>query len=271
VGGPDEASSVVPDFATGDEHRSFRLLVPESYDREGTDSWPVLFAWHWLNSSSRSFVEDGELETAAEEMGFIAVLPDAPEDDGDRRYIFDWPFAEEWGAEAELLFFDDLLACVSEQFRVDPRRVSGVGVSAGALWLTHLSTTERVNHLSSVVSLSGGLGNEYGVWRMEYAPQPHKFPALVLWGGPTDWLGLSFEEASTRYRDELVADDHFVVQCVHDAGHAMPPIDPPPDGGTRFRAIWRFLLDHPYGLLPGESPYLEDGLPPEVPEWCSIA
>ncbi len=272
VSGTARDDSLNVGFDSGGDARSFRLLVPDTYDPDGTDEWPLLFAWHWLNSSSGSFVEDGELDTAAREMGFIAVLPDSPRDaSGNHRYQFDWPFAESWGAEQELTFFDDLLACVSEQFRVDRRRVHGVGVSAGALWITYLSTTSRVNHIASLISLSGGLGDEFGVWRMEYEAQPNKFPAIVLWGGTSDWLGLSFDQASRRYRDALLDDGHFVIQCVHDSGHAMPPIDPPADGGTRFRGLWRFLLDHPYGLPPGESPWQESGIPGDVPSWCSIA
>lgn len=27
-------------------------------------------------------------------------------------------------------------------------------------------------------------------------PQPNKFPAMVLWGGASDWLILSFDQAS---------------------------------------------------------------------------
>ena len=51
----------------------------------------------------------------------------------------------------------------------------------------------------------------------------------------------------------------------------MPPVDPPPDGGTRFRGLWQFFMDHPYGLEPGASPYFDTGLPVDVPSWCSIA
>ncbi len=271
VGGRTSSTSVVTGFTTQGVERTFRLLVPSTYD--GTRPFPVMFAWHWLNASSRSFVREGELDTAIEELDFIAVLPDKKlRPDGNKQYVFDWPFAEPTGQgiEEELVFFDDLLACVSQQYNVDARRIYGVGVSAGALWLTHLSTTERVHHFAAIESLSGGLGEVGGAWRMDYAPQPNKFPAMVLWGGPTDRLILDFDRASRRYRDALIADGHFVLECIHTAGHAMPPITAP-TGQTRFYAMWRFLLDHPYGLLPGESPYQTSGLPADMPSWCTIA
>ncbi len=262
--GPNAERGLNTGFRTGSQTRQFRVIVPRNYD--GTEAWPVLFAWHWLNASSGSFVRTGELETATEEMRFIAVVPD-----GQSAYVFDWPFAEAWGVPGELTFFDDMLACVSAQLRVDPRRVYGTGVSAGGLWLTYLSTTDRADYFAAINVMSGGLGEVPFAWRMEYRAQAHKFPAIVLWGGPSDWLGLSFADASTRYRDALVADSHFVIQCVHSSGHEVPPVPAPADGGTRFRPMWRFLLDHPYGLAPGASPYFRDGLPTGMPSWCSIA
>lgn len=263
-------SSVVDGFVSSGDKRSFRLLVPKSYD--ATKKYPVMFAWHWLNASSASFVRDGELETAVEQMQFIAVLPDDLKDDkGKKAYTLDWPFAETWGAPKELTFFDDLLACVDQQLSVDHARVYGVGVSAGGLWVSYLSTTPHVKWLAAVESLSGGLGEEPIGFKMTYAPQPNKFPALVLWGGPSDWLGLSFQDASTRYRDALIADHHFVVTCTHDKGHAMPPIPSPGDGTTKFKPLWEFMLDHTYGLPAGTSPYQKTGLPKDMPSWCKIA
>ncbi len=247
--------------------RSFRLLVPMSYD--GSQPMPLVFAWHWLNASSNSFVQDGELESAIEEMGFIAVLPDKLlKANGDKAYLFDWPFVEVSNAEKELTFFDDMLSCVSEQFSIDPTRVYGIGVSAGALWLTYLMSTDRIDYLAAAESLSGGLGEVAGAWEMQFTPRPHKFPAVVLWGGPTDWLGVNFAEASMRLRDALLIDGHFVVVCTHDAGHAVPPIDAPPWSNTRFWSLWRFMLDHPYAVRP--SPYESTGLPAGFPDWCSL-
>lgn len=268
-GGPDLASSLVEGFRSGDQIRNFRLLVPSDYD--GTRPLPLIFAWHWLNASASSFVREAELESAVDQMQFIAVVPEALRNaNGDKTYALSWPFAEIWGVEGEVTYFDDLLACVTEQLNVDHSRIYGIGVSAGALWLTYLATTDRANYFAAIEVLSGGLGDMLGVWRMEYQPQPRKYPAIVLWGGPTDWLALSFHEASMRLRDALLADDHFVIECTHTAGHAVPPVTPPP-GDTRFRFLWRFMFDHPYGLGANESPYLTTGLPDVFPDWCRIA
>jgi hypothetical protein len=271
VGGPTSGTALNTGFATGEETRQFRLIVPAAYD--GGEAWPVVFGWHWLNSSSNSFIRDGELESATEQMHFIAAMPDKRVNDaGNRYYLFDWPFVDPLEAPKETLFFDDMLACISQQYNVDRSRVYGIGVSAGALWVTYLSTTAEANRFAAIESLSGGLGEDpTGTWKINFVPQDNKFPAIVLWGGPFDWLIINFNQASQKYRDALLADHHFVVQCEHDAGHAIPPIPAPTDGGTRFVPLWQFMLDHPYGLPPGYSPYLQSGLPASFPPWCSIA
>lgn len=270
TGGPTEATSLTRNFPSGSDTRAFHVVVPPSYD--GTKPYPVVFGWHWLNASGGSFIRSGELESATEQMHFIAILPEQLEDSsGKKAYQFDWPFVETWGAPKELTFFDDMLACVAAQYKIDTSRVYGIGVSAGGLWVSYLSTTDRAKYFAAVESLSGGLGQDpTGTWALKYTPQPNKFPTLVLWGGATDWMILDFQQASKNYRDALRKDGHFVVQCTHASGHAMPPINAP-DGGTKFASMWQFMLDHPYGLPPGTSPYQQTGLPPVFPSWCSIA
>ncbi len=268
--GATSSTSINVGFTSMGVTRQFRLLVPRSYD--GARAWPLMFAWHWLNAQSGSFVRDGELESAAEQMGFIIALPDKKlKANGDKQYLFDWPFVETNHAEEELVFMEDMLACIANQFTIDRTRVYAIGVSAGGLWVTYMAMTPRVGYFAAVESLSGGLGDVAGVWHIDYHPQPNKFPAVVLWGGPTDWLGVNFERASMKLRDELIDDGHFVVTCTHMSGHAVPPIMAPPGGGTRFYSLWRFMLDHPFGTPPGFSPYQMSGLPSEFPDWCQIA
>lgn len=206
-------------------------------------------------------------------LQFIAVLPDSLKNAGGAPvYPFQWPFNDAGGIPGEIQFFNDMLACVADRFPVDPRKVYGLGVSAGGLWMTYLSTTTAVNHLAAVEVISGGLG-EFGGWRMNYMAQSNKFTTLVLWGGVTDMLmGFNFDLASRRYRDALRADNHFVVQCIHNMGHGLPPLPPAPPGMTRYHALYQFFLDHPYGMAPNDSPYARLGhVPADFPAFCSIA
>ena len=152
------ATSLNEAFPSGPHTRRFRLVVPRGYDPAGTDRWPVLFAWHWLAGNSEMMMREGEIPQAAEQARMIVVVPDQRTENGQPVNPFVWPFITPTMAEDDLRFTDDLLACVSAQYRVDPARVHALGVSAGALWLTHLLTTPRARHFASVAGPSGGLG-----------------------------------------------------------------------------------------------------------------
>lgn len=41
-------------------------------------------------------------------------------------------------------------------------------------------------------------------------------------------------------------------------------------GFSKYQSLWQFVMDHPYWLPKGQSPYLTDGLPKVMPEWCGI-
>lgn len=273
TGGPTSDAGLNPSFATGAQHRQFRLIVPSNYDPNGTDRWPLLFAWHWLGGSSDQMVHEGELELSAERYRFLVVVPDQARVNGDGGVInaFTWPFIPTVNTEPERVFFDDMLACVTGQYRVDPARVHGMGVSAGGLWITDLMSTPRAEHFASIAVLSGGLGQlPSAMLRMQYTPEPNKYPAIVLWGGPTDHFVIDFEDASFRLRDALTDDGHFIVTCTHDRGHMLPPLVAPGPGESKFAFVWNFFSDHPYGLAPATSPWIAAGLPASAPSWCTI-
>ena len=79
--------------------------------------------------SADSFLRKGEVQAAADSQRFIAVLPESKSD-----MIFRWPFnvGDSAARQEEFKFFDDMLSCVSEQFKANSNCVSSVGVSAQA-------------------------------------------------------------------------------------------------------------------------------------------
>jgi poly(3-hydroxybutyrate) depolymerase len=115
-----------------------------------------VFGYHWLNASANSVIRDAELTSAIEQYQFIAVVPENLMNGSTKAYQFDWPFVETPAAPKELTFFEDLLACVGQQFSVDLARVHVFGASAGGLWTTYLSTTPQVARVASVFTISGG-------------------------------------------------------------------------------------------------------------------
>lgn len=246
--------------------RQFLLVVPAAL--EPTESLPVVFLWHWLGGSAEDFLEHGELQAAVDAQRFLAVIPEAKGD-----LELQWPYGL-WDVEGrvneEVRFFDDMLACVAEQFSINRNCVSTAGVSAGGLWVSQLGP-RRSRLLSSFLSLSGGVGRE-GDWLNPvrgWVRAEHHLPALVLWGGPTDFCGVQFQQTSRYLEEALAADGHLILECVHNCSHAEPPLEPPA-GESKFAFLWRFVLDHPFWLRDGESPYQVTGLPAVAPDWCAL-
>jgi predicted esterase len=268
-------------ITSGADSRQFLLVVPANLAPD--EHLPVLFMWHWIGGSAAGFLERGEVQAAADEQRFIAVLPVAK-----GANVFGTSLNTKWPfditqlpsrMDEEFLFFDDMLACVEQQLHVNDSCVATIGVSAGALFADQLAQA-RANRLASFVSLSGGVNDT--IIKPWVGTGAHKLPGLVLWGGdgPPNMdgnkdilgcfgLGMDFSVASRDLETGLVADGHFFVECRHNCGHVEPPLDTPP-GESKYAAMWEFAMNHPYWLAAGQSPYLENGLPASMPAWCAL-
>jgi predicted esterase len=251
------------------QQRAFILVKPQSIG--ASEKLPLAFLWHWMGGEAKDFLERGDIATAVEQQRFIAVIPESIGAGvfGAPGLDVKWPFditQTPSRIDEELTFFDDMLACVTEQLPVNQNCISSAGVSAGALWTDQLAGY-RGQYLAAILSLSGGVGGIIKPW----GNPEHRMPALVLYGGPTDnCFGLlNFQTQSQQLEQDLEAGGHFLVECIHNCGHAQPPVDVEP-GQSAFGPLWDFFLDHPYWLGTGESPYLETGLPDSYPDWCAI-
>jgi pimeloyl-ACP methyl ester carboxylesterase len=238
--------------------------------------------WYWIGGSAQGFLDKGEIQAAADQQRFISVIP---VDEGATVFGLSlntrWPFditQSQARMDEEFLFFDDMLACVEQQLHVNQSCVSTVGVSAGALFTDQLAQA-RSNRLASFVSLSGGVNDTI---IKPWSGATHKLPGVVLWGGdgpPTMdgvkdilgclGLGMDFSVASRDLEAGLVSGGHFFVECRHNCGHVEPPLDTPP-GESKYASMWEFAMNHPFWLAPGQSPYLDTGLPSSMPAWCAI-
>jgi predicted esterase len=259
--------------------RTFILVVPANFSAD--EHLPVIFMWHWLGGSAEDFFTRGSVQDAADEQRFIAVLPQAMGATVLGLGDVQWPFdisQTQARMDEEMMFFDDMLACVEQQLHVNTSCVSSVGVSAGALFTDQLAQA-RSNMLSSFMSLSGGVGDTI---IRPWNGSTHKLPAIVLWGGdgPPSMdgskdilgcvgLGMDFSVASHDLETGLDAAGQFLIECRHNCGHVEPPLDAPP-GLSKYAGIWEFALNHPFWLAPGASPYLQSGLPAGLPQWCAI-
>lgn len=260
------AAPATTSITTSGAQRSFIVVRPTT--ASPGETLPVVFLWHWLGGSADAMASTLEVQAAADARRFIAVLPTARGD-----ALLRWPFEAsqtQSRVDEEALFFDDMLACVAAVLPVNKECVSSIGVSAGALWTAQLAR-QRSQRLASMVSLSGGTGGIVRGW----STTPHRLPSLVLWGGagdtyPANLPIMNFETASRDLESALTTDGHYLLECTHNCGHAVPPFDAPAPGSSAlpFDAVWRFVLDHPYWLPASRSPYAGKSLPGAYPAWC---
>lgn len=229
-------------FLVGSDKRKFRVSLPEN--PEGA---PVVFLWHWLGGTSRQAMD--YLDFSGVEGAEEAILV-APSSDG---YSLEWRFDKPDTGNPDLLFFDDMLRCLYDEFNVDLNRIYATGMSAGGLWSSYL-IVNRADRLAAVSPLSGG------AMEAAYRTPDDTIPVLLFWGGESDvYSGFSFETASQLFSEFLRGDGHFVVECDHGGGHTIPP--------NVFSAMWEFFEAHPKGLEP--EPFLS-GLPSSFPSYCVI-
>ena len=258
------ASPAYTTITTKGNQRTFMVYKPTTI--APGEKLPVVFLWHWLGGDPDGMASKLEVQTAVDLHRFIGVIPASKSD-----ALFRWPFEatqSQGRVDEEVAFFDDMLACVSAALPVNKECVSSLGVSAGALWTAQLAIA-RSEHLSSMVSLSGGVDGVVRGW----STTPHRLPALVLWGGDDDVYPkqlpiMNFKNASKALIGDLAKDGHYLVECTHNCGHAVPPFDMPAPPGLQFDTVWRFVLDHPYWLAASKSPYTGKALPAAYPKWC---
>ena len=187
----------------------------------------------------------------SKKLGAIVVVPQA----AGKVTGWGWAEAKDWDEDGAL--FDDLLACVEEQYDIDNKRVWSMGFSSGALWTTWL-VLNRSSFLASAVVWSGGSNASVNI----YKSPKRKLPVLVAWGGANDQALLSFEPMAITFADGLQTDGHFVIRCNHKLGHTIP------GGGLTWATI--FLEHHTWDTV-GHTPLQDDAAAlAKFPAYCEI-
>lgn len=226
---------------------------------------PVVFVWHWLAGDPYQAL----LVTGLSLQSDVILV--APYPTGDAPYT--WHAELPPAGNPDLALFDDILACLGQDFGIDHNRVWSTGLSAGALWTSYLAMY-RANRLGAVSELSGGLPDPSDA--APFRVPDVEIPVLLAWGGPQDVFEdpdadfqfndgepthFSFDVASRRFSEALRREGHFVVECIGNYPHGGLPPDP-------FGTVWPFLRDHPRGTTP--EPYAGGNLPTALPDLCSV-
>lgn len=213
--------------------RSFLVDLPSD-----TSNMALLFVWHGFAQDPATFAREVVYDVpAAKWVPFdpnafpmpllivtpvdIGLLPPAG---------LDWDIA---AGTQDFPFFDGMLQCIQEQFRVDENRIYSFGFSAGAVF-TNLLSAEYPDLFAATIS-------ESGAWFNDPAQHSDVLVPLMKWdwpdfdgadggnvlmthGGTKDFATvISLESANKKARPFLLEHGRTVVDCLHTFGHTLDP------------------------------------------------
>ena len=255
-------------FPAGGVDRSFMLSLPSTIASGGP--FAVVFNWHGFGDTAQNmrgllsgFVND-------ERMPFILVTP---EDNNVQPPMgFDWDVLNVVDGNIEILFYDQIMLCLNEQFSIDPDRIYSMGFSAGGI-MNDLLGALRGDELAATVSYSGGyfsnpdnvallgIGASFVSWPDAI---PSSYSQVLMHGGQSDVYDLSliqihFDQFAANDQVMLNGSGHDVVVCDHNSGHTVPR-------GFMGNQVVEFFSAHTRNA---PSPY-DTGLPGGFPEYCQF-
>jgi predicted esterase len=240
-----ELQAGINTLVSGEVERTFEVVLPADYD--AARSYPLVLVYHGFGGDIASMLDDAGLRPYADSHQVILVVPQGENVGGTPG----WDAFSDPRTNLDLVLFDDLLACATESFSVDPQRKHVTGMSNGGLFTGYLLAT-RSSALASAAPMSGGMGIE--------PIDTSSLPVLALWGGESD---LAFEQdfdlLTSEMIEVLLGRGDFVVACDHGLGHSLAP--------SFWPWVLQFLLDHPEGVSP--EPYA-GALPEGFPDYCQI-
>ena len=125
--------------------RTFTVHVPSSYD--GTRQVPLVLAFHGLGMNGVAMEGLTLMDLTSERNGFIVVYPDGV---GNR-----WNDGSARGSNGmdDVAFVVDLIAYLSQKFKIDPRHIHACGISNGGYFAQRLGC-ELSDRIASIGVIS---------------------------------------------------------------------------------------------------------------------
>ncbi|MCB9662715.1 MAG: hypothetical protein H6732_01285 [Alphaproteobacteria bacterium] len=261
---PDLSAPGISTFTSGGEEHRVGVYFPKAKP----EGMPVMFVWHGLTAPGfgdviEQMVNPFDLDELARKQDMIVVVPESPVRNLVISDVLLWGILADADREADLRLFDDLRSCIVEGLAADPWRVTSWGFSGGGLW-NSLLIMDRSDVFAAAATASGGTDQDATPQLVYRSPARKELPVMLVDGGDNDiWPGggisiLDFKEATAAFRDELVADGHYVLACEHGSGHTVPV--------PYWSAIRKFLRQHVFGE---PSPFQDGDVP--VPDVCEEA
>jgi poly(3-hydroxybutyrate) depolymerase len=205
-------------LSVGSATRVYRLVVPVSVELDKPA--PLVIAFHGLLDNKDLMPVYTKLNQTAEKHAFIIAYPNA--------LGTEWETKPE-KTQADLAFFDTMLAKIENDYSIDPQRVFVVGMSKGGSF-AHVVGQQR-SKIVAAVAVHSGLQIEAKI------NAERKFPILIIHGDRDQIYAV---QSARDSRDRYLREGHDVkyVECAG-LGHLW---------GKKYdvnETIWQFFADHP--------------------------
>lgn len=146
--------------------RRYLMTIPEQ--RDTTEPMPVVFDFHGLMEGADIHSKMTGYSQLAQEEGFVVVFPEGTGDP------VRWDTSGDPSANADLAFFDALLAEVGDTACIDTSRVYATGLSNGAMFTSYL-VCERSEVIAAAAPVAG-------VTDVEPCPAEEPVPLFAIHG-----------------------------------------------------------------------------------------
>lgn len=169
---------------------NYLIYIPDGYNPESTQKWPVIFYLHGRHASGKKlqninryglpyFLDKGK------KLDFIVVSPQCP-------------WGKNWASDD---WFNPLLEEISEKYNIDENRIYMIGISMGGFGTWELAY-RMPEQFAAIVPMCGGA-------KTSMAEKLSKTPAWVFHGTADNVIPISRSESMVKAIEKLGAEVKF--------------------------------------------------------------
>lgn len=223
-------ASSVQKMAVGPLEREYRLHVPANLPDSPA---PLVFVFHGGNGQALGTMNLTKFNDVADKEKCIVVYPQGIGRGWNDGRITQVSQAHRDGVD-DLAFFDALLAKLSQEHRVDAKRVFATGISNGGIF-SHYLAANRAEKIAAIAPVVGGIATPFH----ERFKPTHPVSVLIIQGTADPLVpygGGKIAGGDGRDRGGIIATDETIRLWTRANGCAAEPnIKPLPDQDTQDR------------------------------------
>ncbi len=160
-------------FTSAERNRRFTISLPDPLT--ATDL-PLVFLYHGVGGDMPGILGDTKFEDLLKSDQFVLVTPESERDTkGVPVSQTEWLYGVQQTGDdnSDLVFFDDMVKCVSAQYKTNAKRIYVTGMSGGGM-MTVFTSFSRSDVIAAATPFSGG-------YLFKFPSTKNKFPEMVVW------------------------------------------------------------------------------------------